>query len=473
MLNINQVAHSDQTKNYTSYQGKNLIFLISQPRAGSTLVQRILSGHPDIHTTAEPWIMLHPLYALKAEGVYAEFDSNLARQGLEDFTSHAPEGKGLYVEALRRMGSTLYNRMLEISGKQVFLDKTPRYFFIIPELKKVFPEARFIILLRNPLAVLSSTLKTWFQNNPVNLQNSPNYLDVIKGPLYLIEGIQCLKEDAIVVRYEELVEDDEITIKAICHKLGISFQKEMLNYGSKPGPKGRFGDSIGVKKHNNAVPKYIDKWIKNLHLPQLHRFSLNYMETLGPDIFNIMGYSYEENRNKLLNTEHQKSLEIKIKEKSPSQPRKASCDKASVKNLIRSFEENIKENPFCAQSHNDIGVLYYQDGKKEKVLHHFNKAVRLNPQNTNFIKNLADFYYVEMDNVSDALKLYNQVLEIKPDDTETLLALGTVCADLQKYEDAKSFYSQILQVEPYNQEARKGLDRISHSYSAKDDSAFV
>jgi len=73
------------------------------------------------------------------------------------------------------MGGTLYNRALEVAGKRFFLDKTPRYYFIIPELKNVFPEAKFIILLRNPLAVLSSILNTWFQNNLQALQKNPNY----------------------------------------------------------------------------------------------------------------------------------------------------------------------------------------------------------------------------------------------------------------------------------------------------------
>lgn len=83
----------DQVKK--EYFGNNLIFLISQPRAGSTLLKRILGGHPEIHTTAEPWIMLHPLYALKSNGLFAEFDSNLAGQGLEDFLMQIPEGTGL------------------------------------------------------------------------------------------------------------------------------------------------------------------------------------------------------------------------------------------------------------------------------------------------------------------------------------------------------------------------------------------
>lgn len=276
------------------YQGENLIFLISQPRAGSTLLQRILAGNPEIHTIAEPWIMLHPLYALKNDGLTAEFECKYARQGLEDFLSQVPEDQELYFQALRQMGEKLYNRVLEESGKRIFLDKTPRYYLIIAELKKVFPEAKFIILLRHPLAVLSSILNTWFKNDPLALQKSANYIDIIKGPQYLIQGIQHLKEDAIVVRYEDLVEHTEFEIKKICSKLKISFESPMLNYGEKAKPKGRLGDTVGIVKHNYAVPDYKEKWSNKLQSRKLNRFSRKYMETLGDEVFTQMGYSYVE-----------------------------------------------------------------------------------------------------------------------------------------------------------------------------------
>ena len=48
---------------------ENLILMISPPRAGSTMLQRILGSHSDIHTVSEPWLVLHPLYALRPEGI--------------------------------------------------------------------------------------------------------------------------------------------------------------------------------------------------------------------------------------------------------------------------------------------------------------------------------------------------------------------------------------------------------------------
>jgi len=53
-------------------QGSNLIFILSLPRSGSTLLQRILGGHSQVHTVAEPWLMLNPLYALRETGIEAE-----------------------------------------------------------------------------------------------------------------------------------------------------------------------------------------------------------------------------------------------------------------------------------------------------------------------------------------------------------------------------------------------------------------
>ena len=62
----------------SAYLGENLVFIISQPKAGSTLLQRLLAGHPDIQTSAETWLMLHPVYGLRTRGVAADFNANWA-----------------------------------------------------------------------------------------------------------------------------------------------------------------------------------------------------------------------------------------------------------------------------------------------------------------------------------------------------------------------------------------------------------
>ena len=444
-----------------SWFGENIIFLISLPRSGSTLLQRILSGHSSIHSIAEPWIMLHPLYALKKKGCRTEYDADLARQGLEDFLSQVPEGNDLYFKALRSFGKVMYKRSLELSGKRYFLDKTPRYHFIIPELRKVFPKAKFIFLLRNPLAVLSSILKAWCQNKPEILRNSPLFLDIMHGPLHLIQGIQILENDAVVVKYEELVADTETTVKAICYKLGIPYQTEMLTYGSKPNPIGRFGDSIGIIKHDKAVPDYIDSWVCNLQSTDLYEFSKKYIESLGHEIFELMGYSYPKVKNKLKTFNNPNNCSDEQKTERTNYNDDASIDYQDVKNSIITLETTLKKNPSIAEAHNDLGVHYYRLGKKEMAFSRYKEAVRINPQNITFMKNLADYYYVELGKIEDAMQLYVKVLRIEPKDIETLLVVGHLCVSLEKFSDAKNFYNRIIEIDPDHEEARNFIEKLN------------
>jgi tetratricopeptide (TPR) repeat protein len=224
-----------------------------------------------------------------------------------------PEGPILYIRALREMASVLYNRIIELSGKQFFLDKTPRYYYIIPELYRIFPKAKYIFLFRNPMAVMSSILSTWFDKRPQNLRKSLNYHDITKGANYLVEGIELVGKDGVVVHYEELVKNPNQIINDICDKIGIRFNKQMVEYGKHPAPKGRFGDSSTIHKHSKPVFDYADKWIENLARPDLIDFANEYLSLLGSDLIKKMGYSYKQIENKLnsaitLNESHKDNL---------------------------------------------------------------------------------------------------------------------------------------------------------------------
>ena len=62
------------------------------------------------------------------------------------------------------------------------------------------------------------------------------------------------------------------------------------------------------------------------------------------------------------------------------------------------------------------------------------------PENINFQKNLADFYCIELGRIEEALKIYVSILTTHPQDIETLLATGQICAALEKPADAKDFF---------------------------------
>ena len=272
-------------------KGRNLIFLISQPRAGSTMLQRILGNHPDIHTTSESWIMLHPIYALKHPGIETEYSSDSYLEGCTDFISQLPGGMAEYNEHLSRCYSQMYQRIIETSGKTFYLDKTPRYYFIIKELHELFPEAKIIILLRNPLSVLASIISTWTKRDWYLLSNYKS--DLINAPDYLLAGLELLNSSCISLSYETFLANPERSLQKLNSYLNVKYLPETINCGNISQAKWKFGDQDTVYEKNRPDPSHADKWKEILNNPQAWRIMDEYLDFIGKDRFEKMGYEYD------------------------------------------------------------------------------------------------------------------------------------------------------------------------------------
>ncbi|MGQ9646093.1 MAG: glycoside hydrolase family 99-like domain-containing protein [Thermodesulfobacteriota bacterium] len=138
------------------------------------------------------------------------------------------------------------------------------------------------------------------------------------------------------------------------------------------------------------------------------------------------------------------------------------CDEA-----IFALEKLLESYPDYALAHNDLGVLYYNKGDKEKAQLHYEKAVSLKPDNPTFLKNLADFYYVELGRTEDALKIEHTVLAKEPNDVEALLAFGHICSSLNRIDDALCFYENVVQIHPDHTEAKAAIEEIFKKIRSK------
>jgi hypothetical protein len=271
--------------------GDNLIFLISQPRSGSTLLQHIIASHPQVYTTAEPWLLL-PLLYRPTTGV--EHSLQLAYAALDEFLALLPEGEALYREQVRKMALALYGHALVDTGKKYFLDKTPRYYLIIPELAQLFPAARFILLVRNPLAVLLSILSYHHGSDWKGLARPGTVLDLCEAPRLMLQGMRVLGDRAVVVHYESLIQSPEREVREVCEHIGLNFCAEMIEYGDKVKLSGTFVDKKSIYKHNKPVSDYADQWREGFVSSQSQRFAREYLESLGPELVSQLGYSFDE-----------------------------------------------------------------------------------------------------------------------------------------------------------------------------------
>lgn len=278
--------------------GHNLIFLISQPRAGSTLLQKILGAHPEIHTLSEPWIALHPLFALRSQGASANYSHALAHAATKDFLAHIPGGENTYYEGVRLLLNHLYNAALAPSRKSLFLDKTPRYYFIIDELRRVFPDARFVFLLRNPLAVFSSILEAWIHEPFFGQQYAFRcdlMHDLFTAPELLTHAIARPAPNTAVIHYENLVQSPASTVANLCQQLHLPFHPEMTEYGhSSDHQRWTFGDQGTVYTEHRPVPGRAERWQRVLPAnPDWHRLAHSYLQSLGPHRTSLLGYNFD------------------------------------------------------------------------------------------------------------------------------------------------------------------------------------
>jgi Sulfotransferase family len=269
--------------------------VISQPRSGSTLLQKVLGSHSAIHTLSEPWIALQPLFGLRETGIAADYSATLARIGVQDFLGSLPEGEDAYWEAVRLMLGHLYRRALEESGKRFFLDKTPRYTMILPELRRVFPEAHFIFLLRNPLAVLASVIDTWAPDDCIHCIR-PFRHDLARAPGLIAAALRQPDKNTSVIRYEDLAAHPAPAISRICKSLRIPFEPAMLDYGRSEAGQAdfRFGDTVTVHRKSRPVASRIARWKKTLDSPIRRAWARGCLNSLGDETVSALGYDFDE-----------------------------------------------------------------------------------------------------------------------------------------------------------------------------------
>lgn len=265
---------------------KNIIFLFSLPRSGSTLLQRILMAHKEIHSVSEPWILLPIIYSLKSNGSFAEYGSSFCYSAIQDFIKILPNQEEDYFKAIENFAQSLYNKATN-KDAHYFLDKTPRYYYIIPEITRIFPNAKFIFLFRNPLAIMASIAETWHKGK---IRFGNNYRDIYMGPKLLANGYELLKEKSMKVNYENLAANPEKEIKKVFEYLNINYDNKVINNFFYSKLMGAMGDSER-SKYGNIEIKLSEKW-KNFYNTKFRQnYAVKYLDYLEGNVLDTFGYN--------------------------------------------------------------------------------------------------------------------------------------------------------------------------------------
>ncbi len=261
------------------------IFLLSLPRSGSTLVQRVLAAHPDVATAPEPWLLLPFAYAMREQGVVAEYTQPVAARAIREFVDRLPDGEDDYWRALRDFVLELYAKASGGKGTY-FLDKTPRYHYVLPELFRTFPDAKVIFLWRNPLAVVASIVETWARGR----WNVDRWQGDLRGVAALVAAYERHRDVVAAVKFESLVADPDASWPALFDYLELPFERELLRSFAGVRLDGKMGDPTGVHRYDALSTEPLDKWHRTLANPWRKRWCRDYLDWIGTDRLSTMGY---------------------------------------------------------------------------------------------------------------------------------------------------------------------------------------
>ncbi|MFD1079771.1 sulfotransferase family protein, partial [Longispora fulva] len=134
----------------------------------------------------------------------------------------------------------LYSPMLK--GHKYIIDKTPRYWEILEEIRELFPNSKMLILKRNPVKVAESIFKTW---NVDTLERMLIFKrDLLHGPFAIksFEDKHAGKPTIYFLSYEKLINNTEIEVEKLYRWLGTPFDKDFLKVQNNRKVQGKYGD---------------------------------------------------------------------------------------------------------------------------------------------------------------------------------------------------------------------------------------
>jgi hypothetical protein len=273
-----------------------MLFVISSPRSGSTMLERMLESHSQIHGGPEPHI-LTPLAHLgfwdKVDK--APYDHILAAESQKLFVSKLPNQDQDYWNACRAYCDFLYGRSMENTNKSICLDKTPAYGLILPFMMNVFPDAKFVVLTRHPIATFSSFANSFFDGSYETAQTHNPLLN--RYVPAIARFLRQTEVPFIHVQYENLVQDPEAWMQKIYEYIEVPFEADTVNYGEhqqERDVKEGLGDPIGVQQHSRPSADSLHKWVEELSAEAEKRSMMeNILQQLDSADLETLGYPLE------------------------------------------------------------------------------------------------------------------------------------------------------------------------------------
>jgi sulfotransferase family protein/aspartyl/asparaginyl beta-hydroxylase len=257
------------------------VFIIAAPRSGSTLLFETLAVSHDVATIGgEGHLLIESMPELQPGAPGIESNRLIASHATDDIAA--------------RVRAQILAQLQDARGQRVppdaalrFLEKTPKNALRIPFFNHLFPDARFIVLWRDPCENLGSIIDAWRSGNwktyngldgfdgPWSLLLPPGWRALNGRPLEEIAATQWDTTNRIilddlawlpgerwtVVQYADLLSTPADTVRRLCAFMDVPFDDALAQRAASPLPHARYTltapDPQKWRRHEAAITRVL------------------------------------------------------------------------------------------------------------------------------------------------------------------------------------------------------------------------
>lgn len=245
-------ARCTEVSDFSDYQGENLIFILGAPRSGTTWLLKVLSEHPAI-------------VAATVDNLDARINTN---ETLET---------NVFTPSREFTDNAIKNRFLHLSLKnygKIIVEKTPIHTLHHERIKRVFPNAVFVVIDREPRDIITSLLNVgrdknaWWKGAPDTIEKATRLW------LSYAKAISSCKKlySPLCVQYEDMLSDARNVVRTLLESFQVDTQplESMIEKSDK-------GENIDI-------PKVFRKGMQGGWKDYLTKEELAIFEEMGGDI---------------------------------------------------------------------------------------------------------------------------------------------------------------------------------------------
>jgi len=467
------------------------IFIVGMPRSGTTLLEQIVSSHPQVFGAGEL-----PFFSQRVRGLKKELRSD---------TPFPECMKDLTPDVVARIAADYLAPLKKVAPKaQYYTDKMPGNFLSLGLIHLVFPKARIIHCRRNPF---DTCLSIFFQK--FTGEHSYAYALEDLGRYYreylrvMNHWKKVLPEGALLeVDYEKVVEDTEGQARRILDFCGLSWDDRCLAFHDNErsvrtasswqvrqpvykSSKERWknyrpflkplADALGAKRKPGiagaagAGPRSISAeqamdMARKVHgAGKIAAAEKMYRELLkaqpeNAEALHLLGVcAYQRRR-------HQEGVDL-IRRAIALAPEQASFhsnlgavlrDMGQLEAARESLEQAVSLDANLADAHTNFGALKLREGDLAGAQGCFEEAIRLRPTFAEAYFNLGNTLR-QLGHMSEAEAALNKALELKPRSAEILASLGHFYMELRNPAGAVAAFQKSVALRPSNVDTQMAL----------------